>query len=390
MIDDIPLEDAVIDGDVSEEDEVANAAFESSFDGTDADEMPASTSASDTDKGKPEDGDGSDVSKDDDAGNAALESDAENNDQPAESDDDSPEPGMFDEDGQNKKAESKADDDKDKTGTDDGAGTAADDANTDKDPDVKALAETVRKLEGSIGGLKGFVTKAISDAQNTTTTQGKDSPTQKQISEALEDDAKYQKLKKDFPEFADALGNSLSQFETRMEERLANVGPSESLDLNTVREYVRLDNKHPEWEDTIKSKEFKSFAIDGGPSEEERDEFLRLEISDPDKAIELENEFIRKYPEWWASKGALMSSDRAIDAIKLLDKYVTSKKESDPGNKGDENKQDKDDKTTTTTTSKNKNQDRLKSAVQPNTSSGKRQQQRPKTENEIFEAEFNK
>jgi hypothetical protein len=89
-----------------------------------------------------------------------------------------------------------------------------------------------------------------------------------------------------------------------------------------ARELAKLDARHEAWEDTIRTPEFTAWAFDGGPTQAERE--AQAQLTDPVQAEAAQNALIRKYPQWWADKGALMDSPKSSDASKLLDAYSSA------------------------------------------------------------------
>lgn len=170
---------------------------------------------------------------------------------------------------------------------------------------IAQVRDRLRNVEGHIGGLTS-VTKelrtAMTAARSAAEKAGDEAPSDTQIAAAAGSSAKWTQMKEDFPEWAEA-----------MEERLANVrgravdvdGISKQIrdgitpDLQAIeqraRNYARIDLSHEDWEDTVKTPAFSTW-------------------------LQSQPEDVR----------ALAGSDRARDAIKLLDGYVAATKANDP------------------------------------------------------------
>jgi hypothetical protein len=95
--------------------------------------------------------------------------------------------------------------------------------------------------------------------------------------------------------------------------------------LDEARQKARLDIVHDGWEDTVKLPEFTAFAYVNGPTPEERAHLAQLEATDPQAAERQLAAHMRKYPQWWADTGNLVMSEKASDAIRLLDAFKARK-----------------------------------------------------------------
>jgi len=142
-----------------------------------------------------------------------------------------------------------------------------------------------------------------------------------------------------------------------------------------------VENAHTGWQETVNTDEFKQWAIEGGPTQDEADTLLEMQRrgnEDPTASAEaanLLNDYIRKYPHWWANKGSLIQSPEPHDAIKLLDAF---KARNETASEFSE-----------TTAESRSNQRRLERAVTP-TRGGGAPARRQSTDQEDFEAEFNR
>lgn len=134
---------------------------------------------------------------------------------------------------------------------------------------LESLPGQVRNLAGHIGGLNNGVKelKAALDTAKAASTTGKDAPTQDAIASAAGSSEKWDRLKEDFPEWAEGI-----------EERLAKSGGGKAVDVDALRRDVTGDIesivsagvdvaeerafvrfKHPDWKNTVKTPEFKAW-----------------------------------------------------------------------------------------------------------------------------------
>lgn len=203
---------------------------------------------------------------------------------------------------------------------------------------LKSIDERLRRTEGRVGALQSAM-----DTAKRVSAAGGEAPTKTQVQDAAASSDKWNKLKEDFPDWADAV-----------EERFAALPKSQPVDLeglkrdigNTfmtriaesaqeAREYARLDRKHDGWEETIQTPEFEAFLYADGPVKE-HEEVRRLRgeakqrYADKDpaggnellrKAQEMEDAWPKQFPKWWGDRGHLANSTKAVDAIKLLDDF---------------------------------------------------------------------
>lgn len=153
---------------------------------------------------------------------------------------------------------------------------------------VNDLTDTVKKTVGRVGALQS----AMDTAKNLSN-KGSEAPSQEQVKQASASTEKWKRLQEDFPEWAEAL-----------DERFASL-PSGKVDLDGLkkqlkdefessigasalasREYARIDRKHDGWEETVNTPEFGAW-------------------------LQTQTEEVR----------GLAASDKAADAIKLLDAF---------------------------------------------------------------------
>ncbi len=262
------------------------------------------------------------------------------------------------------------------------------------------LKKTFDELNGKIGSIEhmtkssagrvGALQSALDEARKSATKQGAASPTPEQVQAAAEDSAEWESLRKEYPEWVSGFEKQMAIVEQRILKKLPAVdtgaistdvlNKSSEIARNVgteVKRVIPLYVKHPDWEDTIKLPEFHEWALTGGPTKEEYGKKLHLDDTDAQKSSEYTNELIRKYPQWWSEKGALLESKATSDAIKLMDSFSEHQKaaqaaEQDPP--ADQGRQG--------------NKERLEKAIAP-TKGAIKPKPAAKTEHDEFLEEFN-
>jgi hypothetical protein len=129
-----------------------------------------------------------------------------------------------------------------------------------------AMTERVKQAESRIGGI----TNKLHEAEEAATTikKGKDdAPSEEDIAAAAESEESWTELVDEFPIWAEAIdkrlavesakyGKSLETIEGLKKKIDALVPGTGKEDLARVREELRVEIRHPDWEKTIKSKEY--------------------------------------------------------------------------------------------------------------------------------------
>ncbi len=195
------------------------------------------------------------------------------------------------------------------------------------------LPDRLRNVEGHIGGLNSTVKQITTAAKAAATDKGAASPSEAQIAKAIDDDAEFARLTEEYPEWGNAINKQMAVMEKRIMQKVPQVNvdairkdilkdsPGSDQVLSQVEEVIPLYVKHPTWKKDIKSPEFHEWGLTGGPSVKDYNEFLNLGKTEPVKAKEMLNDFIRQFPNWWSEKGSKLESSSTDDAIALLDSY---------------------------------------------------------------------
>lgn len=172
------------------------------------------------------------------------------------------------------------------------------------------MSGRLRNIEGHIGGLKSalLTAKAVDKA-------GGEAPSQTQIEKAAEAPEKWKRLKADFPDWGEAveefmaaqIGAAKKQQQPAFDatafrsELVKDIAPL----LEEAKEAAKIEVRHTDWEDTVKTDEFKSW-------------------------FKTQPEQLRQ----------LAGSSKAKDAIQLLDAFVAHRKgqSAAPARRADQNK----------------------------------------------------
>lgn len=217
---------------------------------------------------------------------------------------------------------------------------------------LKELTPRLRNIDGKIGGLNSTVQKL--SAADKAARQGAPTPTDRQITEAFKSGAKMDALKDDYPEFFEALQESMNQvvksvpkvdvaaLESKFEKQLLETTRRSGM---IARQLARLDMAHPSWEQDVETDQYKDWL------------YLNASKEIHGKTIQ-----------------ALSESDSANDALKVLDAYYEA---SNPDLPAPEDQVSRQRKTR-----------RLADAEQP-TSGRAPVKKQPETEQEAFERALN-
>ncbi|TFH85264.1 hypothetical protein EQG41_18295 [Billgrantia azerbaijanica] len=206
------------------------------------------------------------------------------------------------------------------------------------------LSGRLRNIEGHIGGLKHNLTE-LSAASKAAKEQGGEAPSKAQINEAMQSGEKLTALKDDFPEWAEALQEGLDAVASRIpqidegaiNQRLESTEQTAQQLMQRARQMARLDNTHPDWEQTIQTGAYQNWLAN-------------------------QSEETRQLAE---------SSESAADAIKVLNAFQEHTQASAPD-----------------LTAQRRQTSRLESAITP-TTGGQVTRRQPKTEHEEFLEAFN-
>lgn len=145
------------------------------------------------------------------------------------------------------------------------AAPTAEQALLDKITGLEAMLGQVttrlRHAEGHIGGLNSQLKQQLQAAQQVAS-KGGEAPTAGEIRAAQQNPEAMTNLKRDYPEFADAMESALNERLSVLEQRLAAQPqqaqqPTVSADeISRLRSEVAVEIRHPGWQDRVQTPEF--------------------------------------------------------------------------------------------------------------------------------------
>lgn len=148
---------------------------------------------------------------------------------------------------------------------------------------LAAMEARLRKAEGNVGRLR----QDVMSAREATTAQGGDQPTDEQVSAAFGSTEAFKQLEANFPEFAEAMRAEMSAMGSGGGQSGSDFSPADFAEVARAEARSELvEDAHRGWVDTVKSPEFVEWQA----------------------AVDAETQ-------------ALGNSDRASDAIKMLDRF---------------------------------------------------------------------
>ena len=123
------------------------------------------------------------------------------------------------------------------------------------------VTQRLRNAEGHIGGL-GSQLKQQQQVAQQVTAKGGEAPTAGEIRAAQASPEKMEALKRDYPEFADAMESALNERLSALEQRLATqqqpaqqAGVSRD-EIALLRADMAVEIRHPGWKDRVQTPEF--------------------------------------------------------------------------------------------------------------------------------------
>lgn len=124
------------------------------------------------------------------------------------------------------------------------------------------VTQRLRNAEGHIGGL-GSQLKQQQQVAAQVAAKGGEAPSASEIREAHASPAKMEALKKDYPEFADAMESALNERLGSLEQQLkaAQQQPQQPAgvsqeEIQRLRAEMAVEVRHPGWQDRVQTPEF--------------------------------------------------------------------------------------------------------------------------------------
>ncbi len=165
--------------------------------------------------------------------------------------------------------------------------------------DITALKARLRNIEGKFGTVNAQMQNMLK-AQKDVRSTGGAAPTAQQIQSARQSSKKFEQLRDDFPEWADAMEEELN---LRTEALRAQIPQAPNLDgfisrdeaaniASESRKLAVLDFKYPGWEDEVRSNDFRLWFI----SQNENMKVLADSDDPRDSAVMLDAYFNARNP----------------------------------------------------------------------------------------------
>lgn len=143
-----------------------------------------------------------------------------------------------------------------------GEAAAGDQALLDKISGLESMLNQVtqrlRNAEGHIGGLGSQLKQQLQTAQQVSS-RGGDAPTATEIRDAQRDPQAMANLKRDYPEFAEAMESALNERLSMLEQRIAQPVAQPTVtaeDIARLRSEMAVEVRHPGWQARVQTSEF--------------------------------------------------------------------------------------------------------------------------------------
>lgn len=231
-----------------------------------------------------------------------------------------------------------------------GQAPAADDPWKDVNPIVKQTLQqltaqlgAVPKLEHRLSSELGRMNKALQTvsqkAVQDVAAAGGSAPTQQQVTAAVKQGgAKWDAFRKEWPEFAEAFDERMGEQQqpaaqvqvpdvaTLTSSVVEQLAPHVQAIQEEARAHARIEAKHENWQETIKTAEFGAFLDRIAPIVPTANEIAAVRQSFNAGDYDTGNARVRSlqaaYPDWDKAGGALRFSADPKDAVRLLDIYA--------------------------------------------------------------------
>lgn len=121
------------------------------------------------------------------------------------------------------------------------------------------VTQRLRNAEGHIGGLGSQLKQQLQTASQVVK-QGGEAPTAKELREAHSNPAAMEDLKRDYPEFAQAMESALNERLQALEQRFAQAPVQQPSvrpeDIQRLRAELSVEVRHPGWQARVQTPEF--------------------------------------------------------------------------------------------------------------------------------------
>jgi len=216
---------------------------------------------------------------------------------------------------------------------------------------IEKLTKQVQSLQGAAGSVKQQIEQGVQKAleQHAASTPAPTAgPTDEEVKVAMANEEAMSTLMEDYPAFApvaealkamrEALAGQNSVIDSKIaesEQRLYGKQQQKVQESKQEQEQQALNDAHSDWMDIVQSDEFKTFALEDGPSIEDYDHVSQLmgaaqaEGKTSQEADNALNAWTRQHPDWWAKKGVKLFGDTS-SSIEILDQYRDKDKPATP------------------------------------------------------------
>lgn len=127
---------------------------------------------------------------------------------------------------------------------------------------VQQQAQRLRNAEGHIGGLNNQL-KQQQELAKRLNAAGGEAPTAKELREAQGSPKAMEDLKRDYPEFAEAMESALNARLSQVEQLLHQQQPAQPAvspdEINRLRAEFQVEVRHPGWQNTVQTPEFRGW-----------------------------------------------------------------------------------------------------------------------------------
>ena len=144
--------------------------------------------------------------------------------------------------------------------------------------DYDVVSERLKQAESRIGGI----TNKLHEAEKTNATLSEEreaAPSKEEVDAAAKDDEAWDELKDEFPVWAEAIDSRLAAERAKLDKSLKTIedmkeklsgSDTGQVDLERIREELRVEIRHPGWEDTVKLKEYGEWFARQSPEVQEK------------------------------------------------------------------------------------------------------------------------
>lgn len=205
---------------------------------------------------------------------------------------------------------------------------------------LEKATKKIQSLEGFKGSIKQQIEQGVRkalDEMGPRVSENNGAPSDEQIEAAMYDPEALKALTEEYPSFA-PMAKSIEALNAKIDQ-LGSKGQSNQQQRSEPEAEVDLsdlDKAHPSWREDVATREFKEFALDGGPDISDYEQVAgsfsskdQNAIAEAEAAVEDWRQF---YPEWWDEHGSRLFGG-IKGSLSLLDDYAKASKSEPEGDK---------------------------------------------------------